>query len=84
MSYYLKAPLSNLQKSRHIGLTLGVDFSYHVRTNISIRGVLYEELAYIVYIRETRGVHFVLYFAYTCVRDLFVGGVIYLAKKIIR
>ena len=31
-----------------------------------------------------RGVHFLLYFAYTCVRDLFIGGVIYLAKKIIR
>jgi hypothetical protein len=23
-----------------------------------------------------------LYFAYTCVRDLFIGGVIYLAKKL--
>jgi hypothetical protein len=31
-----------------------------------------------------RGVHSLLYFAYTCVRDLFIGGVIYLAKKIIR
>jgi hypothetical protein len=30
------------------------------------------------------GVHSHLYFAYTCVRDLFIGGVIYLAKKIIR
>jgi hypothetical protein len=32
----------------------------------------------------TRGDHALLYFAYTCVRDLFIGGVIYLAKKIIR
>ena len=31
-----------------------------------------------------RGDHSLLYFAYTCVRDLFIGGVIYLAKKIIR
>ena len=30
------------------------------------------------------GVHSLLYFAYTCVRDLFIGGVIYLAKKSIR
>jgi hypothetical protein len=27
------------------------------------------------------GVHSLLYFAYTCVRDLFIGGVIYLAKN---
>jgi hypothetical protein len=33
---------------------------------------------------QTRGVHSLLYFAYTCVRDLFIGGGIYLAKKIIR
>jgi len=33
---------------------------------------------------ETRGVHSLLYFAYTYVRDLFIGGFIYLAKKIIR
>ena len=33
---------------------------------------------------KTRGVHSLLYFAYTCVRDLFIGGVIYLAEKIIR
>jgi hypothetical protein len=33
---------------------------------------------------EARGDHSLLYFAYTCVRDLFIGGVIYLAKKIIR
>ena len=32
----------------------------------------------------TRGVHSLLYFAYTCVRDLFIEGVIHLAKKIIR
>jgi hypothetical protein len=32
----------------------------------------------------TRGDHSLLYFAYMCVRDLFIGGVIYLAKKIIR
>jgi hypothetical protein len=31
-----------------------------------------------------RGDHSLLYFAYTWVRDLFIGGVIYLAKKIIR
>jgi hypothetical protein len=31
-----------------------------------------------------RGDHSLLYFAYTCVRDLFIRGVIYLAKKIIR
>jgi hypothetical protein len=29
----------------------------------------------------SRGVHSLLYFAYTCVRDLFIGGFIYLAKK---
>ena len=29
----------------------------------------------------TRGVHSLLYFAYTCVRDLFIEGVIHLAKK---
>jgi hypothetical protein len=33
---------------------------------------------------EARGDHSLLYFAYTCVRDLFIGGVIYLAEKIIR
>jgi hypothetical protein len=32
----------------------------------------------------SRGDHSQLYFAYTCVRDLFMGGGIYLAKKIIR
>jgi hypothetical protein len=32
----------------------------------------------------TQGVHSLLYFAYTCVRDLFIGGVIYLAENIIR
>ena len=32
-----------------------------------------------------RGVHSLLHFAYTCIRDLFMeGGVIYLAEKIIR
>jgi hypothetical protein len=31
-----------------------------------------------------RGVHSLLYFAYTCVWDLFSGGVIYLAQKTIR
>jgi hypothetical protein len=31
-----------------------------------------------------RGDHSLLYFSYTCVQDLFIGGVIYLAKKIIR
>ena len=31
-----------------------------------------------------RGVHSLLYFAYTCIQDLFIGGVIYLAEKIIR
>jgi hypothetical protein len=30
------------------------------------------------------GDHSLLYFAYTCVRDLFIGGGIYLAKNIIR
>jgi hypothetical protein len=35
-------------------------------------------------IRSSRGDHSLLYFAYTCVHDLFIGGVIYLAKKIIR
>jgi hypothetical protein len=30
---------------------------------------------------KSRGVHCLLYFAYTCVRDLFIGGGIYLAKK---
>jgi hypothetical protein len=30
------------------------------------------------------GDHSLLYFAYTCVRDLVIGGVIYLAKNIIR
>ena len=30
-----------------------------------------------------RGVHSLLYFAYTCVHDLFIGGIIYLAKRII-
>jgi hypothetical protein len=33
---------------------------------------------------RSRGDHSLLYFAYTCVRDLFIGGVVYLAKKIIR
>jgi hypothetical protein len=33
---------------------------------------------------RARGDHSLLYFAYTCVRDLFIGGGIYLAKKIIR
>jgi hypothetical protein len=32
----------------------------------------------------SRGVHSLLYFAYTCVRDLFIWGVIYLVEKIIR
>jgi hypothetical protein len=35
-------------------------------------------------VSKSRGDHSLLYFAYTCVRDLFIGGVIYLAKKIIR
>jgi hypothetical protein len=35
-------------------------------------------------VRHTQGVHSLLYFAYTCVHDLFIGGVIYLARKIIR
>ena len=30
---------------------------------------------------SARGVHSLLYFAYMCVRDLFIGGGIYLAKK---
>jgi len=35
--------------------------------------------------QKPQGDHSLLYFAYTCVRDLFIGGgVIYLAKKIIR
>ena len=33
---------------------------------------------------HTRGVHSLLYFAYTCIQDLFIGEVIYLAKMIIR
>jgi hypothetical protein len=33
---------------------------------------------------RTWGVHSLLYFAYMCVRDLFIGEVIYLAKKIKR
>ena len=32
----------------------------------------------------TWGVHSLLYFAYMCVQDLSIGGVIYLAEKIIR
>jgi hypothetical protein len=32
----------------------------------------------------SRGVHSLLYFAYTCIQDLFIRGVIYLAKNIIR
>jgi hypothetical protein len=32
----------------------------------------------------SQGDHSLLNFAYTCVRDLFIGGVIYLAQKIIR
>jgi hypothetical protein len=35
-------------------------------------------------VNSTRGVHSLLYFAYTCVWNLFIGGIIYLAKKIIR
>jgi hypothetical protein len=35
-------------------------------------------------LRHTRGDYSLLYFAYTCFGDLFIGGVIYLAKKIIR
>ena len=35
-------------------------------------------------IEPPRGVHFLLYFAYTCVKGLFIEGVIYLAKKITR
>jgi hypothetical protein len=31
---------------------------------------------------HSRGDHSLLYFAYTCVWDLFNGGVIYLAKKL--
>jgi hypothetical protein len=34
--------------------------------------------------RGSRGDHSLLCFAYTCVRDLIIGGVIYLAKNIIR
>jgi hypothetical protein len=34
--------------------------------------------------QKPRGVHSLLYFAYTCVRDLFIEGVIYLTEKIIR
>ena len=30
---------------------------------------------------KTSGVHYLLYFAYTCVQDLFIGGAIYLAEK---
>ena len=33
---------------------------------------------------KAQGVHSLLYFAYMCVWDLFIGGVIYLAEKIIR
>jgi hypothetical protein len=33
---------------------------------------------------KPRGVHSLLYFGYTCGWDLFIGGVIVLAKKIIR
>jgi hypothetical protein len=33
---------------------------------------------------EPQGDHSLLYFAYTCVHDLFIEGIIYLAKKIIR
>ena len=35
-------------------------------------------------VKFAQGVHFLLYFAYTCVRNLFIGGVINLAKNIIR
>ena len=34
--------------------------------------------------QQPRGVHSLFYFAYSCVRDLFIRGVIYLAKKILR
>ena len=33
---------------------------------------------------RSRGVHPLLYFAYTCIRDLFIGGLFTLQKKIIR
>jgi hypothetical protein len=35
-------------------------------------------------VARSQGVHSLLYFAYTCVRDLFIVGVIYLAEKSIR
>ena len=31
---------------------LGVDSSYHVRTNVSVRRGMFEALAYILYVRE--------------------------------
>jgi hypothetical protein len=33
---------------------------------------------------KAQGDHSLLYFAYTCVGDLIIGEVIYLAKKILR
>jgi hypothetical protein len=35
-------------------------------------------------VETARGDHSLLYFAYTCVQDLVIGGVNYLAKNIIR
>jgi hypothetical protein len=39
---------------------------------------------YVYVMFHSQGDHSLLYFAYTCVWDLFIEGVIYLAKKIIR
>ena len=47
------------------------------------RELLAEKVTFL-WMKNSRGVHSLLYFAYTCVRDLFIGGVIYLARKIIR
>ena len=41
-------------------------------------------LASMIYIVDLGGFTPSYYFAYTCVRDLFIGGITYLAEKIIR
>ena len=46
--------------------------------------LVFDKLLPIEEMHQARGDHSLLYFAYTCVRDLLFGGVIYLAKKIIR
>ena len=58
-------------KNYHSGI------NYHITLNIMF--------SVVVRPRDPHsGVHSLLYFAYTCVRDLCIGGVIYVAKRIIR